>query len=203
MWIALSSGDALCRRYERGNFDLDLRALIDQAGNVEQRRGREVSPQRLTPGCTDTGTRGLIFAATGQIPGEANDVPGTCSGLGKQLDDPSQGRPDLPGHIGLIFTLLVASGLAGKDDPSAGTIDRDAVREAAWLRPFGRLQGTHEQVLPGKRSLNPDTPDQPILSTDRTDAPTSKLSQAHHCIGRFARCKSGRGRRYRRGPPTP
>jgi hypothetical protein len=44
----------------------------------------------------------------------------------------------------LIFALL-AAGLAGKHDPSAGTIDRYAVREAAWLRPFGRLQDTHEQ----------------------------------------------------------
>ena len=40
---------------------------------------------------------------------------------------------DLPGHVGLIVALLVAAGLAGKHDPSAGTIDRDAVRKAAWL----------------------------------------------------------------------
>jgi hypothetical protein len=74
-----------------------------------------------------------------------------CSGpapaSASSFDDPSQGHPDLPGHIGLIFPLLVASGLAGKDDPSAGTIERDAVREAARLRPFGWLQDTHEQVL--------------------------------------------------------
>src|SRR6202011_3548550 len=74
MWIALSWVDVLCRRYERGNFDLDLRALIDQVGNVEQRRGREVSPQRLAPGCTDAGTSGLIFAATGQIPNPARET---------------------------------------------------------------------------------------------------------------------------------
>jgi hypothetical protein len=60
-------------------------------------------------------------------------VLGTGPGLYKQLDDPSQGHPDLSGHIGLIFAFLVASGLAGKDDPSAGTIDCDAVRKAAWL----------------------------------------------------------------------
>src|SRR5258707_10981997 len=105
MWIAVSSGNVLCRRYECGDFDLDLGALIDQAGDVEQRRGREILPQCLAPGRTDTGARGLVFAAAGQIPGEANDVLRTGARLRKQLDDPSQRRSDLPGHIGLIVTL--------------------------------------------------------------------------------------------------
>ena len=54
---------------------------------------------------------------------------------------------DLGGHVGRIFALLVAAGLAGQHDPAAGTVDRDAVRKAARLRPFGRLQDTHEQIL--------------------------------------------------------
>jgi hypothetical protein len=65
----------------------------------------------------------------------------TSSGLCQQLDDPSQRDRNLPGHIGLIFTLVVASGLAGKDDPSAGTIDRDAVqkrRGALTIRPIAK-----------------------------------------------------------------
>jgi hypothetical protein len=53
-------------------------------------------------------------------------VLGTGPGLREQFDDPSQRDSDLSGHIGLIFTLL-AAGLAGQHDPSAGTIDRDAV----------------------------------------------------------------------------
>jgi hypothetical protein len=54
-------------------------------------------------------------------------VLGTGPRLRQQSDDPSQRRPDLRGHIGLIFALVVASGLAGKHDPSAGIVDGDAV----------------------------------------------------------------------------
>src|SRR5439155_18587618 len=122
-------------------------ASIDQAGDVEQRRGRKVSPQRLPPRRADTGARGLVFAAAGQIPCETDDVLGTGAGLRKQLDDPAQRRSDLAGHIGLIVTLLVAAGLAGEYDPSASTIERDAVRKAARLWPVGRLQDTHQQFL--------------------------------------------------------
>jgi len=60
-------------------------------------------------------------------------VLGTGAGLRKQLDDPAQRRPHLARHIGLIVPLLIAAGLAGKHDPSAGTIERDAVRKAARL----------------------------------------------------------------------
>jgi hypothetical protein len=69
---------------------------------------------------------------------------GTGPRLGQQLDDPAQRCCDLPGHVWLIFPLLIAAGLAGKHDPSAGTIERDAVREGARLRPFGRLQDLHK-----------------------------------------------------------
>jgi len=74
-------------------------------------------------------------------------VLGPGPGFTEQLDDPSQRDADLSGQIGLILALLVASGLAREDDPSAGAIDRDAVRKAAWLRPFGWLQDKHELVL--------------------------------------------------------
>jgi hypothetical protein len=80
----------------------------------------------LAPGRANTGPRRFVFAAAGQIPGQADDVLGTGPGLREQFDDPSQRDSDLSGHIGLIFTLL-AAGLAGQHDPSAGTIDRDAV----------------------------------------------------------------------------
>src|ERR1700719_629763 len=50
----------LCRRNERGDFDLDLRAGIDETLDVEQRRGREASPKRLAPGRADAGTRGFV-----------------------------------------------------------------------------------------------------------------------------------------------
>ena len=76
---------------------------------------------------------GFVFAAAGQIPGQANDVLGTGAGLRQQLDDPAQRDPDLRGHVGLVFALLVAAGLARQHDPSAGTIDLDAVRKAARL----------------------------------------------------------------------
>ena len=58
---------------------------------------------------------------------------GAGPGLGEQLDDPSQGNPDLSGHVRLILALLIASGLTGKNDPSARTIDFDAVGKAARL----------------------------------------------------------------------
>src|ERR1700731_2082537 len=133
MWIAWSSGNVLGGRYEGGDFDLDLGAFIDQARDVEQRRGREISPQCLAPDGADAGSGGCIFAAAGQKPGEPDDVLGPGAGLRKQLDDPAQRRSDLPGHVGLIVTLLVTAGLAGKHDPSAGAIERDAVRKAARL----------------------------------------------------------------------
>src|SRR5580700_2685703 len=132
MWIAWWSwGEILCGRQERGDFDLDLGTLVDEAGDVEQGRGRKVSPQRLAPGRTDAGARGLVFAAAREIPGQADDVLGAGAGLAKQLHDPPQGVADLPAHIRLIFALLVAAGLAGQHDPAAGTIDLDAVRKAA------------------------------------------------------------------------
>ena len=62
---------------------------------------------------------------------QANDVLGARPGLTEQLDDTPQRHRDLACHIGLIVALLVAPGLAGKHDPLAGTIDRDAVRKAA------------------------------------------------------------------------
>jgi hypothetical protein len=63
--------------------------------------------------------------------GQADDVLGTGPGLREQPDDPSQRHSNLPGHIGLVLPLLVATGLASEHDPSAGTIDCNAVRKAA------------------------------------------------------------------------
>src|SRR5712671_5805999 len=107
MSIALSSGMFLCGRYECGDFDLDLGALIGQTRDVEQCRGREISSQRLAPGCADPGARGLIFAPAGQVPSQADDVPGTGAGLRQQFYNSSQRRADLTGHVGLIVALLV------------------------------------------------------------------------------------------------
>src|ERR1700682_2889912 len=68
MWIGWSFGHFLCRRYERGNFNLDLGTDIDETFDVEQRRGREISSERLAPGRANTGAGGFIFAAAGPIP---------------------------------------------------------------------------------------------------------------------------------------
>src|SRR5258708_18299336 len=135
MWIGWSSGHFLCRRYERGNFNLDLGSNIDETFDVEQRRGREISSERLAPGRADSGAGGFLFAAAGQIPGQADDVLGPGPGFTEQLDDPSQRHADLSGQIGVLLALLVPSGLAREDDPSAAPIDRDAVRTPAWPRP--------------------------------------------------------------------
>src|SRR5260370_5203508 len=140
MSIALSSGNVLCSRHECGDFDLDLGTLIDQASDVEQRRRRETLPQRLAPGSSDTCARGFVFPAAGQIPGEADDVLGTGARLREQLDDSPQRDRDLPGHVGPIFTLLVAAGLAGQHSPSPWPIYPDTARETAWLHPFSRSQ---------------------------------------------------------------
>src|ERR1700730_5043502 len=90
MWIAWSSGNVLGGRYEGGDFDLDLGAFIDQARDVEQRRGREIFPQRFAPGSTDAGTRRLVFAAAGQI-AAANPfhaVSHQCNPLRHTTDSP-------------------------------------------------------------------------------------------------------------------
>src|ERR1700704_6606980 len=79
MRIGWSSGYFLCRN-ESGNFNLDLRTLVDEPRDVEQRRGREILPQRLAPGRTDSCARGRIFAAACEIPGQANDMLRTGPG---------------------------------------------------------------------------------------------------------------------------
>src|SRR5882724_2582190 len=126
-------------RHVSGDFDFDLGPDIDEPVDIEQRRWREIAPERFLPGRSDARTRRLIFAAAGQIPGQANDVFGTGAGLSKQLDDPLQRGADLGGHIRLVVALFVTAGLSGQHDPFAGTVDFDAVRKAAGFRPFGRL----------------------------------------------------------------
>src|ERR1700752_3410828 len=76
---------SLSARHERGDLDFDFRTLIDQACDVKQCRGWEVSPERLAPGRADSGARGLVFPAAGQIPGEANNVLGAGPTLRQQL----------------------------------------------------------------------------------------------------------------------
>src|SRR5260370_14931384 len=133
MSIAWSSASVLSGRPGGGDLDLDLGALIDQTCNVEQGRGRKIPPQRLAPGGTNAGARGLVFAAAGQIPGQADDVLGTGAGLAQQLDDPAQGYSNLYCHIGLTFALLAAACLADQDDPAPGTTDLYSLRTAGRL----------------------------------------------------------------------
>src|SRR6266700_1078340 len=86
-------------RHVSGDFDFDLGPEIDEAVDIEQRRWREVASERFFPGRADATSRRFIFAAAGQIPGQANDVFGTGAGLGQQLDDPLQRGADLGGHM--------------------------------------------------------------------------------------------------------
>src|SRR3954454_5066567 len=116
-----------------GDFDFDLGPDVDEPVDIEQRRWREMSPERFLPGGADAGARRLIFAAAGQIPGQAHDMLRSGPGLAKQLDDPLQRGSYLGGHVGRIVALLVAAGLARQHDPFAGTVNFDAVREAAGL----------------------------------------------------------------------
>jgi hypothetical protein len=137
-----------CCCHKRRNLDLDLGSRIDQAGKIKQRRWREVSAKRFTPcGADSCGCR-FKFATAGQIPCQADNVLGACPRLREQLDDPPQRHADLRCHIaGRIFALVIASGLACKHDPSSGTIEHNAVGEAARFRPSCRLQYHHDQVL--------------------------------------------------------
>src|SRR5207244_8780638 len=96
---SLGHRKVLSSRYERGDFDLDFCAFIDQAGDVEQRRGRKVSPQRLPPRRADTGARGLVFAAAGQIPCETDDVLGTGASLCKQRSEEHTSELQSPDHL--------------------------------------------------------------------------------------------------------
>src|SRR5262249_27499331 len=102
-----------------GHFDLDLGPEVDETVDIEQRRGREVSPQSFFPDRTDVAAGGFIFAAARQIPGEADDVLGRRARFREQLDDPLQGGRDLRSHLGGIIAFLVATGLAGQHDPAA------------------------------------------------------------------------------------
>src|SRR5258707_2513253 len=96
-----------------GDFDFDLGPDVDESVDIEQRRWREVAPERVLPGRTDAGAGGLILAAAGQIPGQPDDVFRTRFGLAEQLDDPLQRGAGLGGHVWLIVALLVTAGLAG------------------------------------------------------------------------------------------
>jgi hypothetical protein len=135
----------LCAGHESRDFDFYFRPLIDQARNVEQGRGREISSKRIAPGRTDARSGRSVLVAAGQIPCQADNVLRSGPGLRKQLDDPLQRDRHLRRQIGLILALFVAAGLAGKHDPSASTIDLEAMRKTARLRPFGGLQDTHQQ----------------------------------------------------------
>src|SRR5882757_4505044 len=84
------------------NLDFDLGPLVDQPADIEQRRRREIPPQGFLPGSTNAGACGLVFAAAGQVPGQADDMLGTGAGLRQQLHDPLQRRADLRGHVGRI-----------------------------------------------------------------------------------------------------
>ena len=83
-----------------------------------------------------------------RYPGQAHDVLGACTRFREQLDDSLQRSSDLGGEIPGVVALLVAAGLSRQHDPSAGSIDLDAVRESPRFRPFGRLQNTHLSFLP-------------------------------------------------------
>src|SRR5712671_633147 len=129
----LLSTRALRFRDVGGDFDFDLGPEIDEPVDIEQRRRWKIASERFLPGCANAGAGRLVFAAAGEIPGQAYDVFGAGARLSQQLDDPFQGRADLGGHVGLILPLLVATGLAGQHDPFAGTVDLDAVRKTAGL----------------------------------------------------------------------
>src|ERR1700675_4128325 len=68
-----------------GNLDFDLGPLVDQPADIEQRRRREIPPQGFLPGSPNAGARGFVFAAAGEIPGQAHDVIRPRAGLGPQL----------------------------------------------------------------------------------------------------------------------
>src|SRR5882757_9630532 len=105
--------DALLRlRDVGGDFDFDLGPEIDEPVDIEQRRRWKIASERFLPGCANAGAGRLVFAAAGEIPGQAYDVFGAGARLSQQLDDPFQGRADLGGHVGVILPLLVAAGLA-------------------------------------------------------------------------------------------
>src|ERR1700757_1970797 len=59
----IASQTLLRRRDKGGDFDFNLGSDIDEAVDIEQCRGREVAPEGLLPGRTDTGTGPPIFAA--------------------------------------------------------------------------------------------------------------------------------------------
>jgi hypothetical protein len=80
-------------------------------------------------------------------------VPGAGFGFGQERDDLSQRDGDLSGQVGWILALVATCGLAGKHDPPAGTLERDAVRKASRFRPFGRLQDAHGAGSPGKWAI--------------------------------------------------
>src|SRR6202012_3023744 len=94
-------------------------------------------------GATNACSRRLIFAAAGGIPGQAHDVLRAGARFLQKLDDALQRGADLRAKIRRIVALLVAAGLTREHDPSAGSVDLDAVRESPRFRPFGRLQDTH------------------------------------------------------------
>src|SRR6185437_5374981 len=114
-------------RYEGRHFDLDLGPLVDQAIDVKQRRGREVTPERLLPGRANAGSCRLIVAAAGEIPGQADNMLRTSAGLAEQLHDPLERGCDLRRQVGGIVALLIAAGLARQHNPAAGAAQFDAM----------------------------------------------------------------------------
>src|SRR5262245_42245635 len=89
-WQSAAAQPSSPLRHERRDLDLHFRPLIAQPADIEQRGRREVAAQRFLPGGADPRARGLVFAAAGQVPGQADDVLRTCTRLAQQLDDALQ-----------------------------------------------------------------------------------------------------------------
>ncbi len=177
-------------RHERRDLDLDLGAVVDEAADIEQRRRREIAPERLLPGGADAAPAASYSLRLVRYQVRRTMCSGPAPASARSLMIRFSAVATWARHVRRVIAGLVAAGLPGQHDPAARPLRHHAMRKAARFLPFGRLQDTHR-----------DLPIFLLICAALARSPW------HRRTRRFGRCKRRRCRRYRpslgisRSPP--
>src|SRR5215210_4460422 len=133
------------RRDHGGSFHLDSGLGFDEGCDLDHGHSREMPAHQLAVYLAHALQTGEILLAVGYVPGHANDVLGTRTGLRQHREDVLQALANLADEILRPEGRgLVPSYLAGDEDQPP--LRDDAVRIASRLRPARWVQPLHPPV---------------------------------------------------------